>query len=204
MKASRDRTRRAGTWLIPLVGGLVLIGSLTGFGFVGGSQTSPVTEARKVLSVKSPALTADGLGEMKIPNRFQCRENAIWLPLRWSKIPGNTSEVVVVISVSRIKRKQGSVTTAHETEWVVGGLGPDQRMLKVGAVPKGAFMKGHEVGIPDCPSRLHESGMVFAVYALPRPGFHPTRTERISSATVALISESAVASGLTATLYGSQ
>jgi hypothetical protein len=180
----------------------VLASMLAGCGTPEGSETSLNKRTGKMLSVRSPALPKGGSGLERIPRKYRCKEEAIWFPLEWSEVPSQSRDLAVVISVNRITRQRNAVTSALDTAWVIGGLDPGLRSLQVGNLPKGAFIKGHRGG-PDCPPKSRESGMIFAVYAIPSSGFHPTEVESINLATVKLLADSALASGWVAALYGS-
>jgi phosphatidylethanolamine-binding protein (PEBP) family uncharacterized protein len=168
---------------------LVLVLVLAGCGNSDGPEG-------KALLVESPVLTKG----VVVPARYRCSDKSIWLPLAWSRVPNATSEIVLSITVSRLKHKQGAVRSTLVDEWVVGGLDHHRRKLSVGDLPNGAFIKRHSVA-PACPQDTQESALVFSVYAMPS-GHRLKPFEAIGVSTLETLADSALSSGSMIALYG--
>lgn len=167
-----------------------------------GAAKAADRDAVPTLALRSSVLSQAG-GLARVPDRYRCRKNEIWLPLEWSKPPAGTYEITLVTEIHRPARAEVSASTL-QTEWVVGGLPPTTRKLQVGRLPKGAFITGRQGGPPDCPSQLEESRVVYSLLALPPDGFHAGAGERIDSEMVEALSDGASARGQIAMLYGGE
>jgi hypothetical protein len=160
------------------------------------------TTAKQNLDVSSSALPK-GRGPHLIPWRYKCQEEAVWLPIQWSAVPPDTSEIAVVVTVTNFEDSPKGVETSLGTLWVIGGLRPNIDALFVGQPPTGAFITGHNVEIPNCPSRSGTSGISFNVFALPK-GSPLHDFEAIGLPTAEDIAGRAIAAGSLLTLYGSE
>lgn len=134
-----------------------------------------------------------------IPSRYRCKERSIWFPLEWGQVPRRTGEIVVVIGVQKITRKGGGVSTQTVNEFLIGGLNPRMRKLQIGPIPKGAFIT--QYSSPGCPVRQQESGLSFAVYAMPQ-GRHLQAYEAVGYSTLKALGQTALAKGSFGALYG--
>lgn len=182
---------RAGCVLAALIG--VIWISACG----GSSDKSLPTDSRKAhLAVSSKALS----GGLRIGGRFRCREDEVWLPLEWSRVPLRTAEVVVVIGLSPITRIEGTASASLANEVVIAGVDPTERRLRTGRLPDGVYILSHEAG-PDCPLWSEETGVTFSVYALPSK--HPiSPSQSIKLSTIHGLSKEAIAAGMLPALYG--
>lgn len=152
----------------------------------------------KRLVVTSSALQAGAVG---LPKRYACKEGKIWLPLEWSDVPKATAEVVLVIGINEIVRKENANTFSLVNEVFVGGLAPGRHDLLPGEIPKNAFITSHRAGA-DCPPLAVEAGLVFTIYAMP-PGHRLHSFEHVGLATVKDLEKWAIALGSLPALYGS-
>lgn len=152
------------------------------------------------LSVDSSALSEGNGQGLEIPLRYRCKEDWIWFPLEWSVVPEGTKEILLAITVTKIARREGAISSSLVTQWILGGLIPSTRSLRVGPLPSGAFITGHYKSAPNCPPRAKTSAITFTVYAMPTA--HELQSfEAIGLATVEALNASSLASGSLLTLY---
>jgi phosphatidylethanolamine-binding protein (PEBP) family uncharacterized protein len=179
----------AGAWLCRAVICSLLLG-------LALSGCSGAEEEKPELQVEIPVL-GDGF---RIPQRHQCREGAVWLPVEWSRVPRETAELVLVMSISEMKRSRQAVNSSLIGHVVVGKLNPKLRRVRLGDLPSGASL---HTDLPDlvCPPGSSEYGLVFTVYALPDK-FHLGRRQTVDLSAIEALEESSIASGYALTLYG--
>jgi hypothetical protein len=125
----------------------------------------------------------------------------VWFPLQWSGTPRETEEIVIIVTVNKVTKKARSVETSIATEWIIGGLNGYVRSLASRFLPSGAFITGHNVNSPNCPSPDQESFIVFKVLAMPE-GHLLKSYEAIGLPTIEVLEASALASGSLLTVYG--
>lgn len=139
-------------------------------------------------------------GGLLIPKRYECKERAVWLPIEWSRVPGDTAELILVMSISEMERGGRAVNSSLAGHVVIARLDPSLRRLRVGDLPDGAILKTDR---PDliCPPSSNEYGLAFTVYALPEE-FHFKRRQAVDLALIETLEESSTASGYALALYG--
>jgi phosphatidylethanolamine-binding protein (PEBP) family uncharacterized protein len=143
----------------------------------GGSAPVPAG----TIEVTIPTL----LPERFIPRRYTCDGTDTSLPVRWSKVPRGTAELVLFLASLR--------PTPTFFNWAVAGLGPASRGISAGVLPPGAVVGRNgfgRVAYSICPPKgTVEEHYVLRLEALPRrlavrPGFDPEtlyrEAERIS------------------------
>lgn len=157
------------------------------------------------LFVRSPALYRGGVALELVPRRYSCRKRSLWLPLRWSRPPQGTGEIVVALSVSELTSTDGAIRSRLVDEWAVGGLIPSRRSLAVGRLPKRAFLVRRELAstAPPCPPRSTKSSILISVYAMPARGFIQ-QGGILTTRRIEILSEKALAVGSVGVRYGSR
>jgi hypothetical protein len=169
--------------------------SLSGCGGSDGRADQPEPPAKPQLVLTSPVVEA----KERIPSQYRCRSKAVWLPLEWRRVPKGTVELILVSSRSRFidsgERRKASLRGIE----MIGGLKPDLRRLKVGQKPRGSFATTHDPNF--CPPRSILSGIVFAVYAMPRKQ-HLEKLPTLFTTTLEGIEAASIASGSLPVYYG--
>ncbi len=140
------------------------------------SQSTSTTSkpTREKLPTISLPLKIPIKGE-RLPARYTCDGANISLPVSWSEIPANTTEIDLFIFNSAMVN--GKLTAA----WAVAGLKPTLRGLSAGRVPRGAIIGRNGFGqtrYSVCPPRGSTGNYIALLAALPRrisvmPGFDP-------------------------------
>lgn len=124
----------------------------------GDNSTSTSVLKLETLAVSSPAFE-DGAN---IPERFSCEGENIPPPLRWSDIPEETRELVIVVT----DPEAPSGTFVH---WTVWGIDPSSKGID-GELPEGAVegmsSSGKPTYIGPCPPAGETHRYNFEVIAL--------------------------------------
>ncbi len=110
----------------------------------------------------SPALAAGGI----IPAGYAC-ETKIWLPLRWSDLPGDTRELALYVGSFGAPKAVGRGQTISRLAAGAGvvGLRPASDGLAAGALPDGAAVLS-DARVPACPPRTPGQQFTFRLFAL--------------------------------------
>ncbi len=112
----------------------------------------------------------------ELPAQFTCAGANISPPLRWSKLPGEAKELLIV---ALQVRKSGR----NKIVWAVGGIEPSAAQIAAGALPPGAILGQNQTGKEKwggvCGGKKGERQRIaFLMYALRsklklKPGFDP-------------------------------
>lgn len=124
------------------------------------------------ISLESPGL--GGEGAIALPSRYTCEGEGSWPELRWSGVPADTKELILLVMA--LEPVGGELSYS----WAVAGLDPGLEGIEAGKLPKGAIVGQNsfgKAGYEICPQGKAET-YVFALYALPRAlspkrGFDP-------------------------------
>jgi hypothetical protein len=112
--------------LAAAVHGAEWIGAVVLLAGCGGDDTSrpPAPEAR-IINVSSPAFPDAGT----IPKRFTCSGEDVSPPLEWSKLPGRTRELALLVE---------DVDADGFAHWIVLGMAPTVDHFAEGSAPPGS------------------------------------------------------------------
>jgi phosphatidylethanolamine-binding protein (PEBP) family uncharacterized protein len=136
-------------------------------------QREEATVASMLL--ESPSSSPSASGPPSLPATYTCDGKGTSPALRWSGVPQDTQELVLL--AMNIQPINGKIFF----DWAVAGLAPDLTEIQEGKLPRGAIVGLNsfgQSGYKVCPSNGAEIYM-FAVYALPRKlspasGFDPS------------------------------
>jgi|ERR1700723_183161 len=143
----------------------------------------PVTD---ILLSSTAIASRRGSSTYTIARQYTCGGSNTSLPLHWSGVPKNTSELVLfAISSTPVQGKL-------YFDWALAGLNPSLKGLQAGQLPPGAVVgrnsERHD-SYSICPHTGKPENYIFILYALPKsltpkPGFDPT-TLRLQAKQVA-------------------
>ncbi len=112
-----------------------------------------------MITLSSPAF---GKGS-KIPTRYTCDGANESPPLKWSKVPAGTKQMLLFV-LDLAAGPQGAL------RWAVGGIDPTANGFSSNAIPAGAVLGKNSAGKAAwagiCPSKGKPHNVVFLLYAL--------------------------------------
>ncbi len=148
-------------------------------------QRAHATVANILLT--SPALKSASRPGAPLPAAYTCDGKNSWPELRWSGIPSEASELVLLMANLR------PVDGALFFDWAVAGLDPSLDGIEAGHLPKGAIVGRNstgKLGYSVCPPQGERETYVFMLFALPKPlnpqrGFDPLEVRKAAGAEAA-------------------
>jgi phosphatidylethanolamine-binding protein (PEBP) family uncharacterized protein len=131
------------------------------------------------ISLSSPALAPGPESVSILPAAYTCKGKDTWPRLRWSGVPADTAELVLLVL------NLEPVNEAFFFDWAVAGIDPSLEGIESGQLPKGAILGKNSFGKEGysiCPAASKET-IIFALYALPaslgaRRGFDPAELRK--------------------------
>lgn len=142
---------------------LVCVLGLAGCGGTEADRRSSETGTDRALAVASLARSGAGT----IAKSYACSDNEVWFPVKWSRVPHETQETAIYVSLSRrVEARDATTRFVVVARWLIFGLRPERRELRTGRLPAGARI----ISIPKrnpCPHPMGKGLSVFArVFAL--------------------------------------
>jgi phosphatidylethanolamine-binding protein (PEBP) family uncharacterized protein len=174
MSYSPQITKRAGRLA---VGSALVSLALAGCGSSASSSTTKKTPPKPIVPIKL-AIAGVPAGHTVIPATFTCDGHNASIPLKWSGVPSNTKELVVL--VANIGVVKGSHILSF-VNWGVAGLNPALKAISSGKLPTGTVVGRngyHKVGYSICPSKAHLTRnyaiqlLALSAHAKLKPGFN--------------------------------
>jgi hypothetical protein len=183
-------------WKLTISGLGIIVTLLVAGCSSSGNGNSADEQAKPRIVVSSPAVQQRG----RVPERFHCREDEVWLPLKWTRVPVGTVELILVSSISRFEEQLGRPKAHLQSVNLLGGLSSRLRQLKPGADPDRSYRKTHFTDL--CPSRSKITGMVFVIYAMGQQQYRLRQIQELELTDLEGLEASALASGSLRVLYG--
>jgi hypothetical protein len=153
-----DRKNSGGKRVLWPLGLIVAILVLAGCG--GKSTDSPALSA---IDLESPGLQANG--ELKPSTR--CGWGAIWIPLRWGKVPGNTRELAVFFGRFKFANEHGKRRVVVQYADLVSKFEPSEHRLVANVLPEGISWSNFGAS---CVAARGGQHLLLEVFALDRIG----------------------------------
>ena len=170
-------------------------GSQTASGPTSTSGAHKESSRQNTVKLSSPAFREGSA----IPARYTCDGANVSPPLRWSKIPTGTVELVLFVVALK-----GTISSGHEViAWAVAGLRPTLKGISAGTLPNGAVVGRNSfgnTGYTVCPAKGSSTEHYLVVmYTLQhslsaKPGFDANALSKLAA-------QEAVDEGLTGFSY---
>lgn len=129
----------------------------------GCGGTSSDKAALSAINLESPGLQANG--ELKPSTR--CGWGAIWIPIHWGKVPGNTKELAVFFGRFTFANEHGKQKVVVQYADLVSKLEPSEHRLVANVLPEGVSWSNFG---PSCVSVRGGQNLLLEVFALDRIG----------------------------------
>ncbi len=121
------------------------------------------------ITLESPSFKAGA----SLPVKYTCDGENSWPPFRWSGVPREAEELVLLV-LSNDPAEQELLF-----DWAVGGLDPSLTSIEEGQLPEGAVIGENSFGKSAyhvCPPQGESESYVFMLFAIPKalnpePGF---------------------------------
>ncbi len=151
----KNRGGKGALWPLGLIA-VALV--LAGCG--GASSNRPTLSA---IDLESSGLLANG--EMKPSTR--CGWGAIWIPLHWGKVPGNTKELVIYFARFKLASEHGKQRVVVQFADLVSKVEPSEHRLVANVLPEGISWSNFGT---NCVTARGGQHLLLEVFALNRIG----------------------------------
>ncbi len=156
---NRKNSRGKGVlWLLGLIGAILVLAGC------GGS--SPDSAALSAIDLESPGLQANG--ELKPSTR--CGWGAIWIPVHWGKVPGNTKELAVFFGRFKFANEHSKQGVVVQYADLVSKFKPSEHRLVANVLPEGISWSNFGASCVAVQGGQH---LLLEVFALDRIGRRP-------------------------------
>src|SRR4051794_30312325 len=153
-----NRKNCGGREVLRLLGLSVAILVLAGCG-----GASPGKPALSPIDLESPALHANG----ELEQSTRCGWGAIWIPIRWGKVPGNTKELAIYFARFKYAHVQSKQRVVVQYADLVSKFEPSQHRLAANVLPEGISWSNFGAS---CAPAQGGQRLLLEVFALDRIG----------------------------------
>ncbi len=142
-------------WLLGLIGAILVLAGC------GGS--SPDSAALSAIDLESPGLQANG----ELEPSTRCGWGAIWIPVHWGKVPGNTKELAVFFGRFKFANEHGKQGVVVQYADLVSKFKPSEHRLVANVLPEGISWSNFGAS---CVAVQGGQNLLLEVFALDRIG----------------------------------